>query len=344
MKPSFRKKNRYFLDQFSQKYIKNYVLFSKKNFGSTSYQKNKSYLNELYDRSPYSKGYEDFSIIRCHDLPEKIVGCLHRLKAKLVHSSSCDTREVTALHNLMIDRGHYGCGYMLLSDALIRDPIFFVPGVIGELDNFYKKFAHSKIHATWFRRLILSNPLNTLKRFLRIPISKVLIKKYRENLQLKNLDLLIESDSMFDNLIKKDFDAIDGYRVTESFLKWRVFSNDINKVTRFVIHDGDGFISFAFGIRKNVPICRIIYSSIFSQQTSDILISEVCMLSKKLGFPLILNASDCCFIKQSCIKKNFKKIKNAPKIYFCSKSKDNVHTKHWGLLGDYGFDEFSFKK
>ncbi len=344
MSHSLDKKNRYFLDKFSEKYKKNYSLFSKKNFGFNAYQKNFSFLKNIYEASPYTKGYEDLSIIGCHDSPDTVIGCLHRTRVKLVHSQSGEIVEVSALHNLMVDKNHYGCGYILLSDALIRDPIFFVPGVVGELDNFYKRVAHYKVCATWYRRIHFTNPINFLKRLLGIPVSKKDIDHYIKNHMGQKIYLLLESNQLFDFLIQKDFDRIDGYRVTEKFLKWRLFSNQQTKITRVVLHDKKSFISLSFGIRKSLPICRIVYCSFHTQQSSDILVNEACKFSKNMGFPIILNTSDCNFAKKSLTQSNFSILKDSPNIYFCSKSKDNVHTKHWNLLGDYGFDEFSYKQ
>ncbi|RPF74848.1 MAG: hypothetical protein CBE49_000690 [Rickettsiales bacterium TMED289] len=344
MNNSLSKKNRYFLDKFSQIDKKNYSLFAQKNFGSSSYQFKKSYLDYLYSSSPYSNGYEDLTLIKQNSFPKLIVGCLHRIKVKLVHSSTGIIKEVSSLHNLMIDNDHYGCGYMLLSDALNKDPIFFVPGVEGELNKFYKRVAHFKVNASWFRKITFSNPINTIKRLLKIPVSKKEIEKYKKNFRHNKLKFLLKSDSIFEDLIQKDFQKIDGFRVTEDFLKWRVFSAELAYVTRLVIHDGKSFIAITFGIRKNIPVCRIIYCSMNSQQSSDLLFSEACNLSKALGFLVILHASDCYFSKNSCAKQKFIQIKDSPNIYFCSKSKDNVHSSHWGLLGDYGFDEFSFSK
>ena len=338
------KKNRYFLDHFSKKYKKNYPVFSKKNYGFNSYQKNSSFLESIYELSPYTNGYEDLSIIGCHNLPEKVIGCLHRTRVKLVHSQSNETIEVSALHNLMIDKNHYGCGYILLSDALSRDPIFFVPGVLGELDNFYKRVAHHKVDASWFRRVHFVNPFNFLKRLIRIPVSIKTINIYIKNHIDQNINILLKSDRLFDDLIQKDFNRINGFRVTEKFLKWRLLSNQKTKITRVIIHDKKSFIALSFGIRKSLPICRIVYCSFHSQQSSDILVDEACKFSKSMGFPVILHTSDCNFAKESFTKNNFSIIKHSPNIYFCSKSKHNVHTRHWSLLGDYGFDEFSYRQ
>lgn len=339
-----QRKSSYFLDEFSQKDKKKYVIFAKKNFGSFSYQHKNLYLDYLYNNAPHSSGYEDLTIIKHNSSEEIIVGCLHRIKVQLVHSSKNNIKEISSLHNLMIDRDHYGCGYILLSDALKRDSVFFVPGVIGELDQFYKKFAHHKVNAVWHRKISLSDPLNTIKRLLKIPVSKKLIKKYIKNVNRKNIDLLLEPNSIFDTLIKKDFKRIEGYRVTENFLKWRVFLNESDSISRIVLHDGEGFIALALGLRKGFPICRIIYSSMYSQKSSDLLLDAACHLSKKLGFPIILHASDCNFSNESCARKKFTEIKDSPNVYFCSKSKDNVYSKHWGLIGDYGFDEFTFSR
>lgn len=342
MSHSLDKKNRYFLDKFSTKYAKNYSLFSKKNFGFNAYQKNASFLESIYEKSPYTGGYEDLSIIGCRNLPDKVIGCLHRTRVKLVNPQSNEAVEVSALHNLMVDKNHYGCGYILLSDALNRDPIFFVPGVLGELDNFYKRVAHYKVDASWYRKFHLADPINFLKRLIRIPISKRGIDHYVKNYIDQNIDLLLTGDKLFDYLIQKDFDRIIGYRVTKKFLKWRLLSNQETKITRVVLHDKKSFIALSCGIKKNIPICRIVYCSFHSQQSSDLLINEACKFSKRMGFPVILNTSDCNFAKKSFTKSNFSVIKNSPNIYFCSKSKDNVHTQHWSLMGDYGFDEFSY--
>lgn len=302
-----------------------------------------SFLESIYEQSPYTKGYDDLSIIGCHNFPNKVIGCLHRTRVKLVHSQSNEIVEVSALHNLMIDKNHFGCGYMLLSDALSRDHIFFVPGVLGELDNFYKRVAHHKVDATWYRRVHFANPVNFLKRIIRIPVSKKIINNYINNYINQNINLLLESDKSFDDLIQKDFNCVDGYRVTEKFLKWRLLSNQETKITRVILHDKKSFIALSFGMRKSLPICRIVYCSFHSQQSSDILVDEACKFSKSLGFPVILHTSDCDFVKESFTKSNFSIIKDSPNIYFCSKSKDNVHSKHWSLLGDYGFDEFSYR-
>lgn len=343
MSHALDKKNRYFLDRFSRKYKKNYPIFSKKNYGFNSYQKNTSFLESIYEQSPYTKGYNDLSIIGCHNFPNKVIGCLHRTRVKLVHSQSNEIVEVSALHNLMIDKNHFGCGYILLSDALNRDRIFFVPGVVGELDNFYKRVAHYKVDATWYRSVHFANPVNFLKRLIQIPISKKTINNYIKNHISQNINLLIKSDKSFENLIEKDFNCVDGYRVTKKFFKWRLLSNQKTKITRVILHDKKSFIALSFGIRKSLPICRIVYCSFHSQQSSDILVNEACKFSKRLGFPIILHASNCKFVKESFNKSNFSIIKDSPNIYFCSKSKENVHTKHWCLLGDYGFDEFSYR-
>ena len=70
----------------------------------------------------------------------------------------------------MIDKDHRGQGYMLLADALKNDKIFFVPGVSGELKNFYKRIACYTVQANWFRAIKSSKFTPTLKRSFRIPV------------------------------------------------------------------------------------------------------------------------------------------------------------------------------
>ena len=168
------------------------------------------------------------------------------------------------------------------------------------------------------------------------------------NLRRKNLKFLLECNEDFNALIQKDFNSIKGYRIRRSFLMWRIFPNispsHSGYTTRIVVHDNDGFIAISLGIRKNVPVLRVVYSSLYSQKSSDQLMQASCELAFELGFPLILLTSDCDFIKSSMKKLKFKDLENSPSIYFCSKNKNNLPIKHWQLLGDYGFDEFSFNQ
>ena len=347
-RPKLKSKNLYEVSNFSFNFLKKYQLFVRKNFGYLAYQKNLNYLHYLYQDCPETKGFADFRVLSSGLQNKLVAGCIHRISTSLLNTETGDTLKISGLHNLMIDKDHRGQGYMLLADALKNDKIFFVPGVSGELKNFYKRIACFTVQAHWFRAIKSSRLIPTLKRFFRIPVSSAEAFKAFHKHRRKNLQFLLECNEDFNALIQKDFNSIKGYRIRRSFFIWRIFPHispsQSGYTTRIVAHDNDGFIAISLGIRKNVPVLRVVYSSIYSQKSSDQLMQASCDLAFELGFPLILLTSDCDFIKSSMKTLKFKELENSPSIYFCSKNKNNTPIEHWQLLGDYGFDEFSFNQ
>jgi len=336
-------KKNYSVCSLEPELIKEYKSFAKKNFYTSGYQFNQSYLNYLYLENQYSKGFNDCRVITKDVAGDvTVVGCIHNMRSVL-SDPDCDDKVIhfSAIHNLMIDKDNLGIGYMLLSDVIKKHKNFFVPGVSGELNNFYLKVGAKQLFNKWYRKFIIPNFYQLFQRLRRKKISPTLIKKLETKYLPDGVYLHYQSSNNIEKIIKNELESTFTFKLSLNYILWRLFgSNNVDKQTLVLTKDQD-FAVFSIGCRKNIPILRLIYINHRVSINSNILIKTLIKLARGLGIISIFHVSDNLAIIDELRLQNFYEIKNPPKSYFYSKETPDFYSPHWPLMGDYGLDEFS---
>ena len=76
----------YVIIEFKESLIDSYNKFVLKNFGRNSYQSNSEYINWLYFKNPYGRGYSDFLLVL--DKSKNVVGCVHKIRYEILNTET----------------------------------------------------------------------------------------------------------------------------------------------------------------------------------------------------------------------------------------------------------------
>jgi hypothetical protein len=322
--------------------VKKYQLFARKNFKSSGYQFNFNYLKHLYLENPFSEGMSDCRIILKKEADQsEVVGCIHNITSILTSSNiMLKSIKFSSIHNLMVDKDNLGIGYKLLSDVIRRHKNFYVPGVIGDLNNFYLKIGAKQLTNIWHRKFVISNFFQSVLRIRGIKISHSLLAKFQKKYLSADIQLHYERSDKLVNIISNELDSIDLPRLSLKYIFWRIFgTNNPDKQTFILTLDQD-YAVFSIGCRKYFPILRLIYVSNRASGNVKLLTNAIVPVARAFGAIGIFSTSDNLSVTQQLQALKFKELKNSPKSYFYSKDYNNFYTPHWPMMGDYGFDEF----
>jgi len=319
---------KYSIINYSKLYENSYSNFIDDNYGRNSYLKSSNYLQWLYFDNPSGTGYKDFLLV----ITDKniVVGCIHKLRFEMNINSSCCTETGVTIHNLMIDKLHRnGIALMLVVASLKKEKIFFAPAVLGKLNFIYKNLNTKSYESYWGYKLIYTNFLNLISKYI---FSNKILKLPKIN----KVTLLKESNDILLSLLNKYSRDI---TFTHKFINWRLFSHHISNNYVLISESGKSCLIFATGWRKNVPVCRIFFSKFLNIEEGTNIFKYALGISQEKGCLLLLLTLDDPI--SIVVANNFgiKPLVNKPKSYLRSGNIKINKTYEWQLFSDIGFEE-----
>jgi hypothetical protein len=325
----------YIISEFDESLFNSYQIFVQRNFGKNAYQGKIEYLNWLYFKNPYGRGYSDFLVAL--DLNNNVIGCLHKIRYEIRSNDKKDSLACASIHNLMIDLNHRnGVGFLLLRELLKKEKSFLIPGVIGKLSDSYRSLGSTPLKSFWGFKLFKPNLINFTKLLfghkLNMDKSDFLTKKYLSNgVKLEN----IFTNELLKIVNKNSYDLI----ITKEYLQWRLF-DDVNKSTLVLwSNNKKSVLLITLGKRRGIPVARIFFSAIDNLVDGGILLKNTFRLLGSLGYPLtLITSTDSNFFTLAKSQKIRDK-SPTPDSYFYSKLITLNNVDSWPLISDLGFEE-----
>ena len=325
----------YVISEFKESLTDSYNKFVLRNFGRNSYQSNSEYINWLYFKNPYGRGYSDFLLAL--DNSKNVAGCVRKIRYEILNTETNTKYSCTSIHNLMVDIEHRnGVGFLLIRDFLKNEKSFLIPGVIGMLSDSYKNLGSKPLKSFWGFKMINPNLFKLLKRMLGLRITREEVISncnfvLRDGVQIEfdfNKDLIEILNNKFSSLI-----------FTEEYLRWRLF--DDKKLSTIILWSKDrkSLIMMSIGKRRRVPVGRIFFSIFDNMKDGQILLRNSLRLLGLSGCPLaLITSADSKFIELSKLE-NIKSKNVMPDTYFFSKLTSLTGVVFWPLVSDLGFEE-----
>jgi hypothetical protein len=325
----------YIISEFDESLFNSYQIFVQRNFGKNAYQGKIEYLNWLYFKNPYGRGYSDFLVVL--DLKNNVIGCLHKIRYEIRNNGKNVNLACASIHNLMIDLNHRnGVGFLLLRELLKKEKSFLIPGVIGKLSDSYRSLGLTPFKSFWGFKLFKPHLIN----FTKILFGHKLNKDKGDFLAKKCLCNGVKLEIAFTNELLKIINKnSNDFIITKEYLQWRLF-DDINKPTLVLwSNNKKSVFLITLGRRRRFPVARIFFSTIDNLDDGRILLKNTFRLLGSLGYPLtLITSTDSNFLELAKSQKIRHK-SPAPDSYFYSKLITLNNVDSWPLVSDLGFEE-----
>jgi hypothetical protein len=308
----------------------NYAFFAEKNFGVSSYQKNKSYIgynNVIGEGLLISRG------IKILKTQEEIIGCYHYSKYSTKKLNL--TEEFTVIYNLMVDSAHRNyAGLHLIGHFRKNHKNFLIPGASGELAELYKKMGALLVEAYWSKVFVLTNPIALIKN---IAFNEKSIISASNN-QDCNIKTLTVKFALIQNLFSKmDFNKFN--LNIRDFLQVVELRKSLADRVMFS-RDGKSFIIYSTGKRKGIPVLRVIYGIFDNLESGVELFSKIKKKAFLSGYLFVLVTGNFIGNVELFLKCSPERYSNTFTLWYGEKSLLSVINNFWPLLSDLGFEEY----
>jgi hypothetical protein len=326
----------YTLSAYGDDLRDSYARFVRRNFGRRSYQSSPEYIEWLYLKNPYGRGYADFVLVL--DESDAVVGCLHKMRFVFRDKRSGSMANCASIHNLMVDKNHRsGAGFLLIRETLGTEAQFVVPGVVGALSESYRKLGCRSFSSFWGYKLLRPSVVDSCRRVHGSPITRGYVEAQFASLKSVDVVLSLEYHEELQKLVNGDSSDM---MLSEEYIRWRLFEprQEVRTISLWSV-DKKSCLLMCIGKRKGVPVGRVFCTIFGSRSDGQTLTSNALLLASRLGCPMVLVTSGDPMFADIAGVTNIKPYRVVPDTYYYSRSVAVEGAIGWPLVSDLGFEE-----